>query len=820
MILACILLFFFKKVEPLSPISLSSEWASRAFSKGNFEEVEICCKQVLEREPKTSWAWHLMAKLPGIDTESAIDFLNTALLLSPDDPDILCDLSIILARASQFDLAIERAKSAFAVQPHSTLAITTLAEVYSLAGQTDSAWPLWERVASVASSSFSAQLYCGQGLLERSRAKDALKYLKRASNLSPQNIDAHFSLGKCYAAIGRNDLALQSYNQARKINPQEAWVWFEGSRSLLAANNASTALNWIREAIKFDGNQISFYELQTECYFLTKDYNAALESILCADRLGVISSKSHEIWAKIHQYRKELPAALHHYAEAIKLEPNNWVYLNNYGSLCIDLGHLAIALEVFDNVLSLVPDSVPVLLNKAIILRGMCRGRDALALMDKAMRIQEKSGAFNFNLLGKGDPIAINYFYTHLFVVDLDPKIIFDRHRSWGTKQSNINPPIYKHYQTRLERTRKNKIGYISSDLRLHSVSAFLCPVFQNHDLTEFDVFVYSGSVNCDFVSDYMKSRVTLWRDVSSLSSQDIANLIHSDQVDILVELSGHTEGNFLDVCALKPAPVQVSYLGYPCTTGLKTIDFRLTDAWADPVNLTDHLHTEKLIRIPDCAWCFGPISSAAVLIDTPPVLSKGYVTFVCLNNLAKINDFLINLWVRVLNEVPNSRILFKHKNFADREFVFEFIKPFTQAGIEPIRLLLLAWQPSTEGHLAVYNQTDIALDCFPYNGTTTTCEALSCGLPVVSLVGETHVSRVGLSLLTNVGLSDLATKSPDEYVSIAVKLASDVDRLKELRMGLPQRMKNSVIGDGIGFTRKLEDCYRQMAISRPQKRL
>jgi len=805
------------ELSTLNPVS--PDRVSRAFGEGRFGEVEACCKGVLAQAPETAWAWHFLGKLPALDVESALDFLGTALSLSSDNVQILCDLSRVYARSAQFELAVERAQQAVALKPNSAPALIALAEAHSLAGQLDVAWPLWERAAGLAPSSFPAQLAYGQGLLERGRAKEALKPLNRASSLAPQNLEVWFSLGKSYLATGRHDLSLQAFARANEINPQEAWVWFEGARCLLAAGKVNVALNWINEAIKYDGAQGLFYELRSECYFTENEYDRALESISCAHKLGHISSKSHEIRAKIYQYRRELPAALHHYAEAIKLEPNNWLYLQNYGSLCIDLGYLTLALEVFDNVLSILPDCVPVLMNKAIVLRGMLRGREALELMDKAMRLSQRPGAGKFNLLGRGDPMAINYLYSHLFVVDMDAKTIFERHRAWGINQSKLSPPVFNHVSGKQGRTGKIKIGYISSDLRLHSVAAFMCPVFHYHDLNVFDIYVYSGSFNCDFVSDRIKSQVTTWRDVSPISVPEIGKLIFEDQIDILVELSGHTHGNFLDVCALRPAPIQVSYVGYPCTTGLKTIDYRLTDAWADPLGATEHLHTEKLIRIPGSAWCFGPVVAATALTDTPPLCSNGFVTFVCLNNLAKINDFMLDLWARILVQVPDSRILFKDKSFSDRDFLRDFIKRFTEAGIDPARVLVRRWEPSTQDHLAVYNQTDIALDCFPYNGTTTTCEALSCGVPVINLVGETHVSRVGLSLLTNVGLPELATSTGDAYVAMAVKLAADGDRLKELRLSLPQRMKTSVLGDGQGFTRKLEDCYRQMVSSHPHNR-
>ena len=790
---------------------VSPDAVARAFDAGRFGEVEECCKGLLAQAPETAWAWHFLGRLPALDTEAAIDFLNTALSLSASNIQILCDLSRVYGRSGQFDLAVERAKQAVALQPNGAPALIALAEAYALAGQPDAAWPRWERAVVLAPSSFAAQLAYGQGLQRRGRSKDALKHLIRASTLEPKNLEALFLLGKCYAAVGRSDLALHSFTRANEINPEEAWVWYEGARCLWTAGHVAKALQWIQEAIQCDGAQVEFYELRAECYLSNGEYDRASEAISIVQKRSVISSKSHEILAKIHQYRANFPAALHHYAKAIELEPNNWIYLSNYGSLCIKLGHITLALEVFDNVLLLVPNCVPVLMNKAIVLRGMSRGREALILMDRAMSLSERPNAVKFGLVGRGDPMAINYLYSHLFVVGLDSKVIFDRHRAWGLKQLKLTPPAYNHASVRRARSKKIKIGYISSDLRLHSVAAFMCPIFQHHDLSKFDVYVYFGSVNGDFVSDWIKSQVTVWRDVASRSNRDIAKLIYHDQVDVLIDLSGHTEGNFLEVCALKPAPIQVSYLGYPCTTGLKAIDYRLTDDWADPIGATEHLYTEKLLRLPNCAWCFGPILARDLIIETPPVCARGFVTFVCLNNLAKINDFILELWIQILKRVPSSKILFKDKNFSDGDFLREFTKRFTDQEIAADRLILMAWRSSAQDHLAVYNEVDIALDCFPYNGTTTTCEALSSGVPVVSLVGKTHVSRVGLSLLKAVDLSDLALSKPDDYVAAAVNLSGDIKRLKDLRVNLPNKMKNSVLGDGLNFARNLENSYENM---------
>ena len=252
--------------------------------------------------------------------------------------------------------------------------------------------------------------------------------------------------------------------------------------------------------------------------------------------------------------------------------------------------------------------------------------------------------------------------------------------------------------------------------------------------------------------------------------------------------------------------------VGYRSTSGLETIDYRLTDAWVDPEGLTDVLHSEKLMRIPDCGWCYVSVmQEAQTFADAPPLERNGFITFGSFNNIAKFNAPLCDLWVEILQRVPESRLRPKAKSFFDPEILLEWETRFTRAGIAIERLIFMLHKPLTKDQLAVYNELDIALESYPYHSTTTTCEALAAGLPVVCLAGSSHVARVGASLLNAMGLSDLVAEQREDYIAIAVKLTADQERLRQLRISLGERMKTSVLGDAEGFTRKLEGCYRQM---------
>jgi predicted O-linked N-acetylglucosamine transferase (SPINDLY family) len=296
------------------------------------------------------------------------------------------------------------------------------------------------------------------------------------------------------------------------------------------------------------------------------------------------------------------------------------------------------------------------------------------------------------------------------------------------------------------------------------------------------------------------------WHSLTGLADAQAADLIRHHQIDILVDLSGHASHNRLPLFARKPAPVQVTFLGYPNSTGLATMDYRLTDACADPPGLTESLHTEQLFRLPKCAWCYQPAAN-------PPVRprSEGPITFGCFNYFAKINTPMLLLWARILHLVPRSRLLLKAGAFGSEKTQQRLRQFLDEAGIGAERLELDGYKRAHDDHLALYQQLDVALDTFPYHGTKTTCEALWMGVPVVTLAGKTHASRVGVSLLNNLGLPELVADTTEEYVRLAVELAGDLPRLSHLRHTLRQRMEVSPLMDAPRFAQDIETAYRSM---------
>jgi protein O-GlcNAc transferase len=391
-------------------------------------------------------------------------------------------------------------------------------------------------------------------------------------------------------------------------------------------------------------------------------------------------------------------------------------------------------------------------------------------------------------------------------VAEVSPQELFEEHvRVGAAMAASVQASAAPHANSR-DSGRRLRVGYVSADLRMHSVSYFALPILRNHDRKAVEVFCYSDAPRADDVTAQAQSLADQWRPIGGLPDDAVAQTIRSDQIDVLVDLSGHTFGRPLVFCR-KPAPVQVTYLGYPDTTGLPAMGYRLTDSFADPRGDADRRATESLVRLDPCSWCYSPPAAAPEVTARP----AGPVTFGSFNALAKVNPQVVEIWAAVLKAAPQSRLLIKAFAMNEPGTRERFSAALVGHGVDPARLSIHPYSAGAQEHLSLYGDMDIALDPFPYNGTTTTCEALWMGVPVVTLAGTAHAGRVGVSLLHAVGLSELVAADRDEYVRIAVALGNDRPRLGALRAGLRERMRASPLMDGPAFCRRLEAAYLRM---------
>jgi predicted O-linked N-acetylglucosamine transferase (SPINDLY family) len=385
----------------------------------------------------------------------------------------------------------------------------------------------------------------------------------------------------------------------------------------------------------------------------------------------------------------------------------------------------------------------------------------------------------------------------------------FEEHCRWGDRLLASVPPLAPPVHSPGRRLR---VGYVSSDFWQHPVVSFIEPVLAAHDRERFEIFCYADVLRPDAVTARLQSLDVTWRDIRGISDAAAVDIIRRDSVDILVDLGGHTDRSRMALFARKPAPVQFTYLGYPNTTGLRSIDYRLTDAIADPLGASDALHVEKLVRLPSGFLQYRPPADS----PEPTIGNSGGITFASFNNLAKLTPQAIELWSNVLRAVPGSTLLMKNMSLCDAGVADMIAGKFARHGIERGRLQLRAILPTLWDHLKLYNSADIALDTFPYNGTTTTCEALWMGVPVVTLRGNVHAARVSASILHRVGLDELVADSASQYLRIAIDLANDTARRQRLHMELRPRMTNSPLMHPTQVTREIEAAFESAALNKP----
>jgi protein O-GlcNAc transferase len=361
---------------------------------------------------------------------------------------------------------------------------------------------------------------------------------------------------------------------------------------------------------------------------------------------------------------------------------------------------------------------------------------------------------------------------------------------------------------------RALRVGYVSADFRRHSVAYFLRGLVASHDRRRVRVYCYSNVERADTVTAEFQSLADEWRPVTGLPDAAVAEQVRADRIDILVDLGGHTGGNRLLVFARKPAPVQVTWLGYPNTTGLPAIDYRLTDDIADPPGEADALHTEKLVRLPGGFLCYRPGAEAAGTPAAPRDASAGPVTFGSFNTLSKVTAEVIRVWSAILGRIPGSRLLLKSEGLDEQGTRARVSGAFAAHGIAPDRIGLLPWIEGYGEHMALYSRVDVALDPFPYNGTTTTCEALWMGVPVIALRGNRHAARVGASVLYHAGLPQWIAEDEAGYIALAVAGAADPQALRASRPANAERARASALTDQVRFTHDLEGAYRGMWVA------
>ena len=586
---------------------------------------------------------------------------------------------------------------------------------------------------------------------------------QQISQIDPRNADAFHFLGLIAAQTGRNEMAIKLISKAVSLNSREPGFHFNLGKAFKAHRDLENAVKCYRYALA-----------------LKPDF-----------------ADAHVNLGNVLAEQGKLEEATDCFRQALALMPGDAELHYNLGNVLAAQNKLEEAATCFRQALKYKPDFPEAIGNLGNIHKDQGDIEEAIICYRRAMAIKPDYFVAQHNLL-----FALNYEQKKTL------EEIAAEHRRFGmSMQAYISPAPHS---PNPEPGRRLRVGYISADFREHSCAYFFEPLLAAHDRSQMEIFCYSGVKHPDATTVRIQNMAEHWRTTLGVKDAALAAQIRSDQIDILVDLAGHTDGNRLPVFALRPAPIQVTWLGYPNTTGLTSMDYRLTDSLADPEETTAHLYTERLVRLPVSFLCYQPPSSAPPVSITPSE-TNGYITFGCFNYATKVNSAVIALWAEILTAVSNSKLLLKAKQFQDDTTRQRYLDLFNIHGIPPDRLEIIGQLPEKQDHLSAYNRVDIALDPFPYNGTTTTCEALWMGVPVVTLAGEVHAARVGASLLHTVGLDELVAEAPEAYLAKTVELANDLPRLSQLRKGLRNRVAASPLCDRQRFARDVEYAYSSM---------
>ena len=693
----------------------------------------------------------------------AEEFCKNVLSSAPGHADTLHLLGLVALSVGKNDIAFQLASQAASKNPQNPNFINTMgAACYGLGRLQDalnhfrSALVLHEAYPQAHSN------LCGV-LNDLGNLNEAEKHGLRAIELQPGLFDALANMAKVMAGLEKWDMSIFYCLKALELQPNQPKVLFQLGVALSKVVRLNEAIEQFRKVIALQPDYVEAHNELAGLLFRTGIYDQSLQ----------------------------------HYQRALEIRDDPVVHFN-FAVFLQYMGNLDGSKKHYKKVLEFNPNFVEGNSNIIAILLSQGLHKEAYAYLHKVMD-------FDQAILGTKDCLLMHYLYD----ADIEPKEIAAAHREWGERVAALIAPPKMKWDNNRDPKRPLRVGFVSGDFREHAVMRFLRDVFEVLDPNEIELYFFSNNKRRDNISARLEEIASGWWDIAGMNDEKVVELIQHDEIDILVDLAGHTTDNRLLIFVYKPAPIQVSWLGYAATTGLAAMDYRLTDAIADPPESKDW-HSEELVRLPEGFLSFSEPSGAPEPAG-PPCMDNDVITFGCFNNNAKITPPVISLWAEILHKMPNSRMFLKNDALRSPAVKEMWLEKFQEYNVKLDRIELLPRVDHYKDHLALYQKVDIALDVFPYNGTTTTCEAMWMGVPVVTLRGDRHVGRVSASLLTRIGLEDLIAETHEEYVEKAVSLAGNYKRISELRYDLRSRMQGTALGDANRFARTLEKAFREM---------
>ncbi|MBD3320460.1 MAG: tetratricopeptide repeat protein [Chitinivibrionales bacterium] len=651
--------------------------------------------------------------------------------------------------------------------------------------------PMWTRGSRAAMNSTARIIKEAISLHQRGEIDKAEQSYRRVLQEEPYNADALHLLGLICHQRGNSTKAVDLIRQALASNARQPVFHFNLANILDSLGTADTALHHYKQVIELDPANADAHYRMGNIYRKQNRYDKAVGSYKAAVDIRPDFAFALNNLGAACKACGNYSAAVEYFRRAAALLPESAESKNNLGMALVDCGDIDEALVCFRTALSIKPGLVPALVNlgKELMLQG--EHPDAEQCLAQALKYKPDHTIAHNNLL-----VCKNYS------PETSPARIYSEHLLWAhshAAQFTENAVSRPNYIS----DKRIRVGYVSPDFYHHPVAYFISPVLKNHNHVQYEIFCYSDVLHEDEVTEECKKHADTWRSTAGLSDSELSARICDDNIHILIDLTGHLAGNRLLAFARKPAKVQISYLGYPCTTGLSAMDYYLTDSILDAAG-DEPYYSESLIRLPGCFCCYAPPANAPGA-GPLPFRQNGFITFGSLHNLARLNPAVLDVWADLLKEIAGSRLLIFRTGIT-RHTYERLHAYFARKGIESSRIEISG--SCDTNYLFLYNKIDIALDTFPWSGHTTACEALWMGVPVVTLCGNRHAGRMVTSIVSSLGMDFLATESTRGYIHTTKLLARDPDRLESVRAGLRETMSGSSLCDGrrfiVGYERAL----------------
>jgi len=775
---------------------------------GRLREAEPIYRQILAADPHHHHAWHLLGVIACEDGkhQAGVECLRRALAYRPNWAEAHYDLGNAWHVQGKLDEAAAAYQRALQLQPGFIEAHNNLGNVLKVQRKTDEAEACYRQALQWKPDYALAQYNLGLVCRDQGRMDQAVASYQRALQLQPDFAEAHNGLGSVYKEQGKLDEAGACFQRALQLQPDFAEahcnlgvVWHDQGK-------LDQAVACCLRALQLQPDYATaHYNLGT----LFKDQGKLDEAVPCYQRALQLQPDyplAHYNLGVVCQGQGKLDEAMACYQRALQLQPDLPEAHNNLGNVCHGLGMLSEAVACYRRAVQERPDYAEAHNNLGNAFKYLGKMDGAVACYQRALQLKPDFAAVHSNLLltlqyrfgvTLSELAAVHAEYDRLHAAPL---------RTARARHANDRDPH-----------RRLRVGFVSADFGRHPVGYFLIRALEHLDRGQCETVCYCDRMIKDDLTQRFQAVATTWRSVSGLSDQRLTEQIVEDRIDILFDLAGHTAHNRLLVFARKPAPLQITWAGYVGTTGLEAMDYILADRHEIPPGAEAH-YREKVLRMPDGYVSYDP-PSYAPLVAPLPALKLGHVAFGSFNNRVKIDPRTVEVWAKVLGRVPHSRLVLKYKGMSDKSLVTGLVEEFARHKVDLERLECLEQSAHPE-LLSAYNRIDLALDPLPYNGGLTTCEALWMGVPVLTCPGETFASRHSLSHLSNVGLTETIARTLDEYVELAVTLASDLSRLASLRAGLRERIAASPLCDGKRFAANLmhvvRDAWREWCQREP----